>query len=150
MTSSRQFDEVVAALECAIGHPDIKALLTEAEAGSLGEMKTIMERALGPAGFMEFIRFDPYKIVAKEIEGAPRIRRFVIGNPLVMMEMVKRVPDAASYAPVTILVVEDGESVRLSYDTMASLIAPYGSSETSAVARDLDENIAHCSATSRD
>jgi len=139
VTSSRQFDEVVAALECAIGHPDIKALLTEAEAGSLGEMKTIMERALGPAGFMEFIRFDPYKIVAKEIEGAPRIRRFVIGNPLVMMEMVERVPDAASHAPVTILVVEDGESVRLSYDTMASLIAPYGSSETSAVARDLDE-----------
>jgi hypothetical protein len=31
VTSSRQFDEVVAALECAIGHPDIKALLTEAE-----------------------------------------------------------------------------------------------------------------------
>lgn len=41
MTSSRQFDEVVAALECAIGHPDIKALLTEAEAGSLGEMKSV-------------------------------------------------------------------------------------------------------------
>jgi len=105
-------------------------------------MKTIIERALGPAGFMEFIRFDPYKIVAKEIEGAPRIRRFVIGNPPVMMEMVKRVPDAASYAPVTILVVEDGESVRLLYDTMASLIAPYDSSEASAVARDLDEKIA--------
>jgi len=117
-------------------------LLTEAEAWPLGKMKTIIERALGPAGFMEFIRFDPYKIVAKEIEGAPRIRRFVIGNPPVMMEMVKRVPDAASYAPVTILVVEDGESVRLLYDTMASLIAPYDSSEASAVARDLDEKIA--------
>ena len=117
-------------------------MLTEAEAWPLGKMKTIIERALGPAGFMEFIRFDPYKIVAKEIEGAPRIRRFVIGNPPVMMEMVKRVPDAASYAPVTILVVEDGESVRLLYDTMASLIAPYDSSEASAVARDLDEEIA--------
>ena len=58
-----------------------------------------------------------------------------------MKEMVKHVPDAASYAPVTILVTEQTGSVRLSYDTMASLIAPYGSADASRVARDLDEKI---------
>ena len=36
-------------------------------------------------------------------------------------------PDAASYAPLTILVDECADGVHLSYDAMASLIAPYGS-----------------------
>jgi uncharacterized protein (DUF302 family) len=104
-------------------------------------MQATIEKALGPSGFMEFIRFDPNKIFAKETGDSARIRRFVIGNPLVMKEIVKHVPDAASYAPVTILVVEDTNSVRLLYDTMASFIAPYGNEKASEVARDLDNKV---------
>jgi hypothetical protein len=40
--------------------------------------------------------------------------RFVIGNPLIMKEMAKRVPDAGSYAPVTILIDERPDGVHLS------------------------------------
>jgi hypothetical protein len=58
-----------------------------------------------------------------------------------MKEMAKTVPDAASYAPVTILVHERADGVCLSYDSMASLIAPYGSQAALAVARDLDAKI---------
>jgi len=141
VTSTRLFDEIVSALDAALGHPDIKTLLPEAEAGSPAEMKAMLEKALGPSGFMEFIRFDPGKVVAQETTSSARIQRFVIGNPLVMKEMVKHVPDAASYAPVTILVAEETNSVRLSYDTMASLLAPYGSAEASEVARDLDKKV---------
>jgi hypothetical protein len=71
----------------------------------------------------------------------PKIARFLIGNPLIMKEMAKRVPDAGSYAPVTILVDERPDGVYLSYDTMASLLAPYGNSDALAVARDLDLKI---------
>jgi uncharacterized protein (DUF302 family) len=139
--SSRPFEEIVSALDAEIGHPDMKAFLPGAEAGSPAEMKAIVERALGPSGFMEFLRLNPGEIVTRETKGSARIQRLVIGNPLVMKEMVKHVPDAASYAPVTILVAEEADSVRLSYDTMASLIAPYGSPEASEVARDLDKKI---------
>jgi uncharacterized protein (DUF302 family) len=139
--STRSFDEIVAALDAAIGHPDLKTLLREAEGGSPAEMKAMFERALGPSGFMEFIRFDAGRIVAKDSNGPVRIQRFVIGNPLVMKEMVKHVPDAASYAPVTVLVAEEAGAVRLSYDTMESLIAPYGSAAASEVARELDKKI---------
>ncbi len=50
--------------------------------------------------------------------------RFMIGNPLIMKEMAKHVPDAGSYAPVTILVDQRPDGVHLSYDNMASLLAP--------------------------
>src|SRR5688572_12681858 len=94
-----------------------------------------------PSGFMEFVRFESSKILAREMGSSLRIRRLVIGNPLIMKEMVKHVPDAASYAPVTVLVVEGADSVRLSYDTMASLIASYSSAEASEVARELNEKV---------
>ena len=58
-----------------------------------------------------------------------------------MKEMAKTVPDAASYAPITILVDERADGVHLSYDSMASLIAPYGSEPALAVARELDLKI---------
>jgi uncharacterized protein (DUF302 family) len=141
VTSSRPFDEIVSALDGAIGHPNIRTLLAEAEAGSPDEMEALIEAALGPSGFLEFVHFDPSRMIAKGMDNSLRIRRLLIGNPLVMKEMVEHVPDAASYAPVTVLVVEGADSVRLSYDTMASFIASYGSAEASEVARDLDDKV---------
>jgi len=58
-----------------------------------------------------------------------------------MKEMAKHVPDAGSYAPLTVLVDERDDVVLLSYDRMASLLAPYGNAEASAVARDLDVKV---------
>ena len=67
--------------------------------------------------------------------------RLIIDNPLIMQEMAKRVPDAGSYAPVTVLVDERPDGVHISYDRMASLLAPYRNSEALAVARHLDEKV---------
>jgi len=67
--------------------------------------------------------------------------RFVIGNPLIMREMAKHVPDAGSYAPVTVLVDERADGVHLSYDRMASLLAPYKNAAALNVARELDAKV---------
>ena len=67
--------------------------------------------------------------------------RLVIGNPLIMQEMAKHVPDAGSYAPVTVLVDERSDGVHLSYDRMASFLAPYGNSDALAVAQNLDKKV---------
>ena len=82
---------------------------------------------------------------------APKSVRFVIGNPLIMKEMAKHVPDAGSYAPVTILVDERSDGVHLSYDKMASFLAPYENKEALKVAKDLDlkvENLLNQAAAS--
>jgi hypothetical protein len=58
-----------------------------------------------------------------------------------MKQMVKHLPDAGSYAPVTILIDERPDGVHLSYDRTASLLAPYESAEASYVARELDSKV---------
>jgi hypothetical protein len=70
-----------------------------------------------------------------------RIIRLVIGNPLIIKGMAKRVPDAGSYAPVTVLVDERADGIQMSYDRMASLLAPYGDEDALSVARDLDAKV---------
>jgi len=69
------------------------------------------------------------------------VRLIVVGNPLIMQQIARRVPDAGSYAPVTVLVDERADGVHISYDRMASLLAPYRNSEALAVARDLDKKV---------
>ena len=74
-------------------------------------------------------------------ELAPESLHLVIGNPLIMKEMVKHVPDAGSYAPLTILIDERPDGVHISYDEMASFLEPYGSPEALQVAKDLDAKV---------
>jgi uncharacterized protein (DUF302 family) len=140
--SSKSFEDIVAAVEAAVGHPNMSAFQKEVTEGTYAGFEAFIQAALGRSGFMEFTRFNLGAVLRKESgQASPKILRFVIGNPLVMKEMAKHVPDAASYAPVTVLIDERADGVHLSYDTMASLLAPYGSEDALKVARDLDAKI---------
>lgn len=143
VVSSRPFDEIVRRLTATIGHPDMNAFhKAVAAATTVADLEEVVHGAIGSSDLMEFVRFDAGEVLRKERGGqGPKILRLVVGNPIIMKQMVKTVPDAASYAPLTILVDERVDGVHLSYDSMASLIAPYGSQEALLVARDLDAKI---------
>jgi uncharacterized protein (DUF302 family) len=143
LTTSKQFDEVIAALNAAIGHPDMAEFgRSTHQARSFTELKTAIEKGLSKAELMLFMQLDHGAVLRKETSrDTPRIIRFVIGNPLIMKEMAEYVPDAGSYAPVTVLVDERDDGVHLSYDRMASFLAPYGNREALEVARSLDMKI---------
>ena len=143
LSSPKPFDQVVAALNSAVGHPDIAEFWKSTHrAQSVAELQSTIEKVLGRTGLMLFAEFDHGAVVRKGTGRAtPRMIRFVIGNPLIMRQMAQHVPDAGSYAPVTILVDERSDGVHVSYDRMASLLAPYKNSEALKVARDLDEKV---------
>jgi uncharacterized protein (DUF302 family) len=143
LASSKPFDAVVAALKSAVGQPDIVEFFNAAmTANSFPDLEQVVQRGLGRTGLMLFAEFDLGAILRREADSkAPRSMRFIVGNPLIMKELVKHVPDAGSYAPVTILIDERSDGVHASYDTMVSHLLPYGSEEAIAVARDLDTKI---------
>jgi uncharacterized protein (DUF302 family) len=143
VTSSKPFELVVTALEAAVGHPDmVEFMKATRRARTFVELESTVHKGLGRTGMMMFMKLDHGEILRKETGlNTPKIVRFLIGNPLIMKEMAKHVPDAGSYAPVTILVDERLDGVHLSYDKMASLLAPYGNPDALAIARDLDSKI---------
>src|SRR5258708_26548268 len=143
LTTSKRFDEVIAAVNAAIGHPDMAEFgRSTHEARSFAELKSEVEKGLSKAGLMLFMKLDQGAVVQKETgQDTPRLIRFLIGNPLIMKEMAKHVPDAGCYAPVTVLVDERADGVHLSYDRMASFLAPYGNRDALQVAQNLDKKI---------
>jgi uncharacterized protein (DUF302 family) len=141
--SSKPFDQILESIEAALGHPDMREFGKKVGAAkSLQDLEQVVHAIIGPSGFMEFVRFNIGQILQKE-EGsaAPKILRIVFGNPLIMKQMAKRVHDAASYAPVTVLIDERQDGVHISYDRMASYLAPYGNLAALKVARELDAKV---------
>jgi uncharacterized protein (DUF302 family) len=143
VTSSKPFEVVIAALKTAIGQPDMAEFLKTIKAArTFADLETSVQEGRGRSGLILFMELDHGSILRKETGlDTPKIVRLVVGNALIMKEMVKHVRDAGSYAPVTILVDERPDGVHLSYDRMASFLSPYENAQASKVARELDTKV---------
>ena len=141
--SSRSFEEVLGLLDKGIGRPNLGELGRRMmEAATFKEYEAVIHGVVGSADLMEFLRLDLGAALRKDpAVAAYKIVRIIAGNPLIMKQMTAHVPDAGSYAPVTILVFEREDGVHVSYDTMASYLAGYGNEKALQVARDLDAKV---------
>ena len=144
VTTSRSFDEVVAAVYAGLGRvADFGRVVRRwSEARDREEFDAVVAPVTGSSGLIEFISFDLGGVLAIRDPGrSRRMLRIIAGNPVTMSKMTATVPDAGSYAPVTILIVERPEGVTLSYDRVASAIASYSGDEAQAVAEGLDDAV---------
>jgi len=141
--SSKSFEDVLAELGKGIGRPNMNELQPKLNAASsFAEFQQLINGVVGSADLMEFLRLDLGGAMKKDPDTkAYRIVRIITGNPLIMKQMVEHVPDAGSYAPVTILVYERLGKVHICYDTMESLLTSYGDAAALAVAKDLDKKV---------
>jgi len=106
LVSPKPFAEIVAGLDEALGHPDMREFWKRiAAASSWHDVEHVIRAAVGRSGFMEFTRFNHGQFLKmQQGSSAPQIVRIVLGNPLIMKQMAEHVPDAGSYAPVTVLI----------------------------------------------
>jgi len=143
--SNRSFEEVLGALDKGIGCKNFAELKRQMDgAATYDEFQSVIHAAVGSADLTEFLRLDLGSALRRDPAAtAYKIVRIIAGNPLIMKQMTEHVPDAGSYAPVTVLVYERKEGVHLSYDTMASYLADCGDEKTLQVARDLDSKVLH-------
>jgi uncharacterized protein (DUF302 family) len=147
LESERSFSSVLEGIFGGITQPDISQLFSQLAAStSYEEFSSLVREAQGSAGLMLFLRLDLDHALALDPQAGDqagrRLIRLIAGNPVTMGEMTRHVPDAGSYAPVTILVQElaDGRT-RVAYDAVASEIAPYRNAAASDVAERLDAEV---------
>lgn len=142
--SDRPFDDVVAAVYAGLGRTDDFAGLNRQSlaARDRDEFDAVIEPVAGSSGLIEFLTLDLGGVLAiRDPDRSRRMLRIIAGNPVTMSKMTATVPDAGSYAPVTILVADRDAGVTLSYDRVASAIAPYAGQEASSVAEALDDAV---------
>jgi hypothetical protein len=146
LTSERPFSDVLDGIFGGISQPDIGALFAKlAVSASYTEFSSLVRQAQGSAGLMRFLQLDLDNALALDPQAdqnGRRLVRLIAGNPVTMGQMTRHVPDAGSYAPVTILIEElPGGGTRVAYDSVVSAIAPYGDAAASQVAEQLDTEV---------
>ena len=145
--SDRPFSAVLAGIFAGVSQPDIEMLFrTLAASTSYEEFRSLVARAQGSAGLIRFLQLDLDHALTLDPQAqdraALRLVRLIAGNPVTMGQMTRHVPDAGSYAPVTILIQElPGGRSRIAYDTVTSAIAPYNDAAASQVAEQLDAEV---------
>ena len=84
LTPSRRFDEILAAIKGAVGHPDmVEFAKAPAAARTFPEFESTVREGLGKTGLMLFMELDHGSVISKAMgRDKPRMVRLVIGNPL--------------------------------------------------------------------
>ena len=144
VSTERPFDEVVATVYAGLGRvPDFGELVARWSATrDAAEFEATTAAVSGNSGLIEFLSLDLGSALEKrDLTHDRRLLRIIAGNPVTMSTMAATVPDVGSYAPITILIAERAEWTTLSYDRVASALAPYASDSATAVATSLDEAV---------
>jgi hypothetical protein len=70
LTSTKPFDKVVAAINDAVGHPEMAEFWESTHrARTLAELESTIQRVLGRSGLISFVQFDHGGIIRTETGG---------------------------------------------------------------------------------
>ncbi len=130
------FDDFTRNLEAALGRLDPTIIQ------KVGAEPAVVEAHLKQMGGEEdLILFDIQNHgQLLTIVGAPKkAKQYMIGNPLIAIQMTQHDIRAALYAPLRVLVYEAADqSVYVEYDLPSSLVGQFGNAEVTKVAESLD------------
>jgi hypothetical protein len=107
--SERPFPAVLDGIFGGVSQPDIAALFGKlAVSATYEEFSSLVRQAHGSAGLMRFLQLDLDAALTLDPQAQDwagrRLVRLIAGNPVTMGQMTRHLPDAGSYAPVTILI----------------------------------------------
>ena len=141
--SSRRFEEVVSAFECAVGSVEetrFPALLASSK--SAEQFETSVRSREGTSGFMRFLTVDHGAWLAR-IGLKAKARMYTIGNPLIARTMLEHDIAAGLNIPVRLVIYEEPASrtTRLTYDLPSSLMSGLQNEKVTAAAKKLDAKL---------
>ena len=137
VASNRSYEQVIEALEVQLGlRADWEKIARELKVtnASWEQAVQIVELQLGTSGFTIFSKIGQGGLLT--LAGKPtRATQYVIGNPLLAIQMIEHVPEAALYAPLRLVVYENraGNAV-VAYERFTSQLAKSPHPEIAPVA----------------
>ncbi|WP_445170012.1 DUF302 domain-containing protein [Mycolicibacterium sp. Dal123E01] len=139
--STKSYDELLAALLADIGEQPVPINDISAVDGDWQSYEQAVEKYVGPSGFMLFGLFDHGAWITKA--GIQRrVLRVVLGNPLIAITMIRHDVTAGLFAPVELLLLDEGDGSSLTYVTPSSLMVVEPNPELLSAAEALDAKLA--------
>jgi uncharacterized protein (DUF302 family) len=140
-TSAKSYDELVAALLADIGERPVSLDHLVGDTDSWESYQRGVEPYVGPSGFMLFKLVNHGAWIAKA--GIDRkVLRVILGNPLIAITMLRHDVTAGLFAPVELLIADDGRGSSLTYVKPSSLMVVEPNPELLSAANELDAKLA--------
>jgi len=141
LATDKPFEEVAKALERQLGtfDPDVRRAATESD--DTEAAKARLEAMAGSSGFMLFGTTDHGTLL--RLAGQKRKAvQYVVGNPLFALQMTQHDIRASLYAPLRVLLYENGEGKTcVEYDRPSSLFGQFGKANVTEVAAMLERKL---------
>jgi uncharacterized protein (DUF302 family) len=141
VATDRPFEEVARTFEQQLGtfYPDVRKAATEG--GDTEAAKAKIAAMAGPSGFMLFGTQDHGALLRLAGQKRKAIQ-YVVGNPLIALQMTQHDIRASLYAPLRVLLYENADGKTcIEYDKPSSLFGQFGNAEIDAVAAMLDRKL---------
>jgi uncharacterized protein (DUF302 family) len=140
--STKSYNELVAALLADIGEKPVPINDFATATDSWQSYRERVESHVGPSGFMLFALLDHGAWITKA--GIDRkVLRVILGNPLIAITMLRYDVTAGLFAPVEMLLVDEGEGrSSLTYVKPSSLMVVEPNPELLSAAQELDAKLA--------
>jgi uncharacterized protein (DUF302 family) len=140
--SAKSYDDLLAALLADIGDEPVPINDVATATGAWQEYQDRVESYVGPSGFMLFSLVNHGAWITKA--GIDRkVMRVILGNPLIAITMLRHDVSAGLFAPVELLLMDEGEGrSSLSYVKPSSLMVVEPNPELLSAAEELDAKLA--------
>jgi uncharacterized protein (DUF302 family) len=133
------FEGFVKSFQERLGRFDQAAIT--ALAGQPREAAAALQGMEGDQGLMIFFTLDHGRALTM-VGQSSKVIRFILGNPLVAVQMTRYDVRAGQYVPLTLIAYEDEENhVRIEYDQPSSLLDVCANAEIDETARGLDKKL---------
>jgi uncharacterized protein (DUF302 family) len=140
VTSDKPFDDVAAAFVRQLGTYDPGVFKELAAGGGAEAVRAKAEALAGPSGLMLFGTQDHGSLLRVAGQNRKAVQ-YVVGNPLVAVQMTQHDVRASLYAPLRVLIYEEGGKTCLEYDRPSSLFGQFGNEQVAPVAASLDRKL---------
>jgi hypothetical protein len=144
VTSHRDFAATIREFEKQLGTFDPEAVKPLGGPNpEIEQIKAKVEAMAGSSGFMRFGGIQKFgDLLALAGKPAGKANQYVIGNPLIALQMVRHKLGVGLYVPLRILISEDaGRVTHLEYDLPSSLLDQFNDPEVNKVALMLDHKL---------
>jgi uncharacterized protein (DUF302 family) len=141
VATDKSFEEVTKAFELQLGKfdGDVRKAATSSE--DIEEAKAKIAAMAGPSGFMLFDTSDHGSLLRLAGQKRKAIQ-YIVGNPLIAVQMTQHDIRASLYAPLRVLIYEDDEGKTcVEYDRPSSLFGQFGDSRIAPTATMLDRKL---------
>ena len=120
--SNKGFDEVMSSLLADVGDKPVLLNEVAATSESWDAYKKVIESRVGPSGFSLFAVID-HGAWIKKVGIRRKVIRFIIGNPMIAITMLRHDLTAGLFAPVELILIEqDNGRSSLTYVKPSSLM----------------------------